>query len=74
MELQRDDSEYWLGRLDEKDVKVLIEALSYYKLAMCSSYGTTDPEFAKEEMEKTGKADGMRKALLTPFAKGEIRR
>lgn len=74
MTIQKEDSEYWLGKMTEEDVTILVEALSYYKLALNASCGATDPEYAKRERKRMDKADGIRKALLTPFAKGEIKR
>ena len=74
MTIQKQDSEYWLGKMTEEDVTILVEALSYYKLALHASCDATDPEYAKVERKRMDKADVIRKALLTPFAKGEIKR
>ncbi len=74
MTIRKEESEYWLGNLSEEDVTILVEALSYYKLALSASCGATDPEYAKREKKRMGRADSIRKTLLEPFAKGEIKR
>ena len=74
MTIQKEDSEYWLGKMTEEDVTTLVEALSYYKLALNASCGAAGPEYAKSERKKIDNADSIRKILLTPFAKGEIKR
>ena len=74
MTIQKEDSEYWLGSLSEEDVAILVEALSYYKLALSASCRVADSEYAERERKRMGKAEGIRKALLEPFAKGEIKK
>ena len=74
MTLQRKDAEYWLGNLSEGDVRLLIDALGYYKLVVDEYISDDGTEFSKEERKKQREASKMQRKLLEPFAKGELGR
>ncbi len=74
MTLQKKDSEYWLGNLSEGDVRLLIDALGYYKLVVDEYVSDDGTEFSKRERNKQKEASRMQRKLLEPFAKGEIKR